>query len=226
MESEEGKGSGDVLKPRCLFGDGDTRASTPPTSVVPVGPQEEKKKPAPKRVRKAKRAETATPEKPKPNAETDAAAVSSPPVKREKKRSKNKQAEPSSGQMAAEPSAGTRAAVPVPVAEPVQDRKPSERAYKKAMDYLIQARKDSAHWFHALRLWKAIDGTITKATPNMKKFDHWSFSMYWGTFRCGLLQKQEKKWVHIVSYGGGFCRDIGLPLEATYMYVPPSVYYC
>ena len=210
--------SGNDLKPRCLFGDGDT--STAPACVVPVGPQEKEKKPDPKPVKKTKRAPTATPEKPKTTGETDAAPVPSPAVKQPKKRSRKKQAEATS--MAAEPSASTQTAVPVAVAEPLQNRIPSERAYKQAMDYLIRARKDSAHWFYALRLWKALDGSITKDTPNMKKFEHWGFSMYWGSFRCGLLQKREKKSMHTVSYGGGFCRDIGLPLEAAYMYVPPS----
>lgn len=171
------------------LGDGGLSFSSKPEAVNPVDdPPTPAKKNRPREPKKGKRVLTATPEKSKPSDMENANAKASPPVKQKRKRTKRevpaKEVAPKEGA----PKEVACAEVPV---EPVQvpPKQPSDRMHKRAMDTLIEAKKDAASWFHALRLWKAANGKIHKGNQAMKKFDHWALSMYWLTCRVGLLQK-------------------------------------
>lgn len=176
--------------------------------------------------RKPKRGATSTPTKVLPSqtaGESNGGTgeskdnAASPPVKQPKKRTKKGPGAKADVPMdaAAEPVA--------PPAEPKETKGPSDRITKRAKDHIIQARKDPASWFHIQRLWGAMKGKNTKPTPCMKKMEHWGWSMYWITKRVGVLEKRGTTSSHVASFGGGFCADIDLPLEAAYMYVAHSV---
>lgn len=203
------------------LGDGGFSCSSKPETMNPAVDEPPAKKKQPRERKNGKRVLTATPEKSKPSELESANAKASPPVKQTKKRSKKevpaKEVAPQEG-VPKEASPSEEAA---PVQVPL--KQPSDRMYRRAMNTLIEAKRDPASWFHVVRLWKAIDGKIRKDNPAMKKFDHWGFSMYWLTCRVGLLHKKGKVSSHVLSFGGGFCNDIGMPLEAAYMYVVTSV---
>lgn len=174
------------------------------------------KKPRKTRAKRGKRAKPSTPSKPDPSegglGAGSVAASPAKPKKRTRKSSKQEQGGSAEGgapvAFQAEPSE--------PRTAPIENPKmPSDRAAKKAKDRMIEARSDPATWFHVQRLWKSINGKVTKENPNLKKFEYWQFSMYYNTFRVGLLHKGTSgKFRHVLSFGGGHCTDIGLPLEA------------
>ena len=237
-EEHHGDDSGDAPKTprRRLFGEeGDGHGSSAEVdekdkiNASPEIKQPEKKprraKAKAKEKAAAKRPAAATPTKPaaEPEAEGgEAPAVSppkKPPTKRTKRASKSKDGEKVEDATGAAPEAEGEKPSEKPSEKPGL-KMPSDRAIKKAKDEIIEAKSDAASWFFAERLWKSINGKVTKEHPNLKKYEFWQFSMYYGTFRVGLLHKGESgKFRHVLSFGGGHCTDIGLPLEAAYMYV-------
>ena len=63
---------------------------------------------------------------------------------------------------------------------------------------------------------KLFEGTkVAERSCDTKIFGNFSFSMYWRTRRVGLLQKQVGGGSkHLMSYGGGICQHIGIPYTA------------
>ena len=105
---------------------------------------------------------------------------------------------------------------------------PGEAARKSAMKALMEAKADDAAWHHVLRLFKAMEAPeVTRENQHetLEKRQHWSLSMYWDSKRIGLLQKRPsgKGAAHVLSFGGGHCLHIGLPLEAIRMYAGHQV---
>lgn len=224
-KGDEGESGGDASpKTPCrrLFAEGDQGhgSSAREEKNMQESPQtkQAEKKPRKTRVTRGKRAKPSTPSKPGPS-EGGAGSVQASPAK-PKKRTRKGSKQQQDGSAEAPPVA-SQAEPSEPRTAPVGNVKmPSDRASKKAKDRMIEARADPATWFHVQRLWKSINGKVTKENPGLKKFEYWQFSMYYNTFRVGLLHKGTSgKLRHVLSFGGGHCTDIGLPLEAAYMYV-------
>lgn len=70
-------------------------------------------------------------------------------------------------------------------------------------------------WDFLLKLFAAMYAEPTRAT--LPKFTHYTLSVYWGKARVGLVEKAAKR--HLLSFSSSGSGRIGLPLEATLMYV-------
>ena len=93
----------------------------------------------------------------------------------------------------------------------------SDAQVTKAKHELEMYKEDPAGWAHVIKLFDATKIPERDSTP---KYMYWAYSMYWGTRRVGLLQKQPSgKNVHYSSFGGGHCTHIGIPTEACKMLV-------
>ena len=105
--------------------------------------------------------------------------------------------------------------------EKKQPRPPSKSQVDVAKHEMMEYKDDPASWAHVERLYEATKISERECTP---KSMYWSYSMYWGTHRVGLLQKQTSgKNTHVTSLGGGHCIHIGIPTEACKMVVGASL---
>ena len=97
---------------------------------------------------------------------------------------------------------------------------PGKVAKKSAITMLRDAKeKDKAGWFHVQQLHKALKFHRMEDKSQVPKYEFWRLSAYWGTGRVGLLQKQGKKFQHIISFGGQYVKNIAMPAHAGIMYV-------
>ena len=103
-----------------------------------------------------------------------------------------------------------------------KERKVSKAAQQAALKCLQEAKADEASWFHAEKLFEALKGKKLENKRDVPKFDHWSLSVYWSSSRVGLLQKQQKRFQHVLSFGGVYCKNIAMPVLAASMYVTRS----
>lgn len=105
--------------------------------------------------------------------------------------------------------------------ETKEPRPPSKKQVDEAKLALVEAKADPATWAHVEKLFAA---TESPERACAKKYHFWLTSMYWGTRRVGLLQKKAgQKSINVLSFGGGFCKHIGIPAEACQLFVGPSV---
>ena len=96
-------------------------------------------------------------------------------------------------------------------------RAPSEKLKKWAFDTLTAAKGDPASWFHAQKLFEGVKQTEKSC---LAKWTYWQNSMYWTTRRVGVLQKQTLGGTkHVLSFGGGHCKHIGIPFVAAELFV-------
>lgn len=96
-------------------------------------------------------------------------------------------------------------------------RDPSEKLKKWAFDTLTEAKGDPASWFHAQKLFEGVKQTEKSC---LAKWTYWQNSMYWTTRRVGVLQKQTRGGTkHVLSFGGGHCKHIGIPFVASELFV-------
>ena len=100
-----------------------------------------------------------------------------------------------------------------------KERKVSKAAREAALKCLKDAKTDQASWFHVEKLFTALKAKKPKTKHDVPKFDHWGLSMYWSSSRVGLLQKQQTRFQHILSFGGVYCKNIAMPVLAATMYV-------
>ena len=93
-----------------------------------------------------------------------------------------------------------------------------KNAQTKALLHIEEAAEDPAEWLFLTKLYQSISVEY-KDRHDTPKFSYWSLSMYWGDHRVGLLQRKEKGWKHVLSFGGTFCPSIGMPVQACRMFV-------
>lgn len=93
-----------------------------------------------------------------------------------------------------------------------------KNAQTKALLHIEEASEDPAEWLFLTKLYQSISDQY-KDKHDTPKFSYWSLSMYWGDHRVGLLQRKEKGWKHVLSFGGNFCPSIGMPVQACRMFV-------
>ena len=96
-------------------------------------------------------------------------------------------------------------------------RPPSEKLKKWAIDTLTEAKGDPASWFHAVKLFEGVKLAEKSCSA---KWTYWQNSMYWTTRRVGVLQRKTGGGLkHVLSFGGGHCKHIGIPFVATQLFV-------
>ena len=96
-------------------------------------------------------------------------------------------------------------------------RPPSEKLTSWAFDKLTEAKGDDATWFHVKKLF---EGVTLEERACLEKWIYWALSMYWNTHRVGVLQKQTGGGSkHVLSFGGGHCKHIGIPFVASQLFV-------
>ena len=177
----------------------------------------------------------------------EAVVQSSPPVKRTPKRARHtakakakakvsKETEPAKAEqpeatpeaLSAAPSAEAgkgsgKGSEGMEMEEAKKEKKPRALSKKQetwALTFLQDAKNDEedpATWEHALKMF---DATKCEERNCVPKMTYWAFSMYWGARRVGLLQKVcggGSK--HVLSFGGGHCKHIAIPTEATRLFV-------
>lgn len=99
-------------------------------------------------------------------------------------------------------------------------KSPTKAQQDQAKQELTEAKSDPAVWEHVLKLFEA---THTPERDHAGRFTYWTFSMYWNTYRVGLLQKHAgRASTHVLSIGGGHCKHIGIPAAACRLIVGVS----
>lgn len=168
------------------------------------------------------------------DAEANPGVTASPAIKQPKKRAKNSRATKSTAAKSkaaprasqkkteadSEPQAENQDAENQRVEEPKPSKPPSKNLISKAR-HILQDNSDPAGWHHVTKM---LENTKGNERDIDDKSMYWQYSMYWGTRRVGLLQKKAgEKAAHVLSFGGGHCKHIGIPMEACRMYVGSSV---
>ena len=107
-------------------------------------------------------------------------------------------------------------------AQPKPVKPPTSHQVSFAKSTLEDALSDPPTLAHVEKLFAAT--TVAEREMSLDKQIYWGYSLYYNTRRVGLLQLKgsAKRKSHVMSFGGGCCKHIGIPLEASRLMVGGS----
>eukprot|EP00435_Cladocopium_sp_Y103_P006685 s2895_g2.t1 len=94
-------------------------------------------------------------------------------------------------------------------AEVTEAKQPSKRMQKLAHDQMVAAKSDPATKFHLEKLFEACSEAVERS-KFIQPYEFWQCSMYYKTYRVGLLQKRDGRFVHVTSFGLPACPNIAV----------------